>query len=63
MHDPVMTPSGHSFDRVAIVKHAEQSNADPITRVPMCVESLRPNYALRAACEDFLSKNGWAVDW
>ncbi|KAL1969961.1 hypothetical protein VTN77DRAFT_7471 [Rasamsonia byssochlamydoides] len=63
MHDPVVTLSGHSFDRVNIVKHIERSGVDPMTRVPMSVNDLRPNYALKEACEDFLNKNGWAVDW
>ncbi|KAJ9302150.1 hypothetical protein DTO271G3_1016 [Paecilomyces variotii] len=63
MHDPVVTPSGHSFDRIGIEKHVEQAGVDPITRVPMTVKDLRPNYALKAVCEDFLNKNGWAVDW
>lgn len=63
MHDPVITPSGTSFDRVGIVKYVEQSGTDPLTRVGMSVKDLRPNYALKAACEEFLDKNGWAVDW
>ncbi|KAF3482940.1 U-box domain-containing protein [Arthroderma uncinatum] len=63
MHDPVVTPSGHSFERTSILKHIQQSESDPITRVPMTASDLRPNYALKAACEDFLEKNGWAVDW
>lgn len=63
MHDPVITPSGTSFDRVGITKYVEQAHVDPITRVPMSVNDLRPNYALKAACEEFLDKNGWAVDW
>ena len=63
MHDPVITPSGHSFERVGILKHLQQSDFDPISRVPMTAADLRPNYALKAACEDFLDKNGWAVDW
>ncbi|KAL5685700.1 hypothetical protein EMGR_003805 [Emarellia grisea] len=63
MHDPVITPSGTSFDRIGIIKYVEQSGVDPITRVPMTVNDLRPNYALKAACEEFLNKNGWAVDW
>ncbi|BCR88057.1 putative U-box domain protein [Aspergillus chevalieri] len=63
MHDPVITPSGTSFDRVGIVKYVEQSGTDPLTRVNMSVKDLRPNYALKAACEEFLDKNGWAVDW
>ncbi|KAM5465537.1 putative RING-type E3 ubiquitin transferase [Microsporum audouinii] len=63
MHDPVVTPSGHSFERTSILKHIQQSEVDPITRVPMTASDLRPNYALKAVCEDFLEKNGWAVDW
>ncbi|KAL1960180.1 hypothetical protein VTO42DRAFT_8723 [Malbranchea cinnamomea] len=63
MHDPVITPSGHSFDRVGILKHLQHSQFDPISRVPMTANDLRPNLALKAACEDFLDKNGWAVDW
>ncbi|KAL4807087.1 hypothetical protein BDV18DRAFT_136853 [Aspergillus unguis] len=63
MHDPVTVPSGTSFDRVGILKYVEQSGVDPITRAPMTPNDLRPNYALKAACEDFLTKNGWAVDW
>ncbi|OQD75526.1 hypothetical protein PENDEC_c007G01672 [Penicillium decumbens] len=63
MHDPVVTPAGNSFDRIGIVKYVEKSGVDPLTRVPMTVNDLRPNYALKAACEEFLDKNGWAVDW
>ncbi|PGG99743.1 hypothetical protein AJ79_08432 [Helicocarpus griseus UAMH5409] len=63
MHDPVTTPSGHSFERTNIIKHINHSPVDPITRVPMTTDDLRPNYALKAACEEFLTNNGWAVDW
>lgn len=63
MHDPVITPSGTSFDRIGIVKYVEKAGVDPITRVPMTVKDLRPNYALKAACAEFLENNGWAVDW
>ncbi|CEL01412.1 Putative U-box domain protein [Aspergillus calidoustus] len=63
MHDPVIIPSGTSFDRIGITKYVEQSGVDPITRTPMTVNDLRPNYALKAVCEEFLTKNGWAVDW
>ncbi|OJJ46735.1 hypothetical protein ASPZODRAFT_97204 [Penicilliopsis zonata CBS 506.65] len=63
MHDPVITPSGSSFDRIGIMKYVEQAGVDPITRTTMTVNDLRSNYALKAACEEFLTKNGWAVDW
>ncbi|KAL4871816.1 hypothetical protein BDV12DRAFT_163163 [Aspergillus spectabilis] len=63
MHDPVITPSGSTFDRIGLLKYVKQAKVDPITRAPMTVDDIRPNYALKAACEDFLTKNGWAVDW
>ncbi|KAL4880434.1 hypothetical protein BJY04DRAFT_77909 [Aspergillus karnatakaensis] len=63
MHDPVITPSGSTFDRIGLLKYIKQAQVDPITRAPMTVNDLRPNYALKAACEEFLTKNGWAVDW
>lgn len=63
MHDPVVTPSGSSFERVGIVRYVEQAGVDPLTRVKMTVGDLRSNYALKAACEEFLERNGWAVDW
>ncbi|KAJ5363703.1 uncharacterized protein N7496_009416 [Penicillium cataractarum] len=63
MHDPVMTPSGTSFNRGGIEKYVAKAGIDPITREPMTIKDLRPNYALKAACEEFLTKNGWAVDW
>ncbi|KAF3397343.1 hypothetical protein DPV78_007500 [Talaromyces pinophilus] len=63
MHDPVVTISGHSYDRLGITKYLEQARVDPVTRAPMTVKDLRPNYSLKAACEEFLDKNGWAVDY
>ncbi|CAG8138121.1 unnamed protein product [Penicillium salamii] len=63
MHDPVITPSGSSFDRIPITKYVEKAGVDPLTRAPMTVKDLRNNYALKAACEEFLTHNGWAVDW
>ncbi|KAJ5456232.1 hypothetical protein N7530_011506 [Penicillium desertorum] len=63
MHDPVITPSGVSFDRLGITKYVEKAGVDPLTRAPLSVHDLRNNYALKSACEEFLAKNGWAVDW
>ncbi|KAI5302153.1 hypothetical protein KEM56_000978 [Ascosphaera pollenicola] len=62
MHDPVITKSGHSFERAVITRHLQKHPHDPITREQMTVSDLRPNYALKTACEEFLGKNGWAVD-
>ncbi|KAE9363240.1 U-box-domain-containing protein [Stipitochalara longipes BDJ] len=63
MLDPVVTKTGQSYDRSSIMEHLKRSPTDPLTREPLRVEDLRPNLALKAACEEFLEENGWAVDW
>lgn len=63
MHDPVVTKNGISYDRSTLVEHLKRSDRDPLTGDPLTMDDLRPNRALKAACEDFLEKNGWAVDW
>lgn len=63
MHDPVMTKTGQSYDRSTMLEHLRRSETDPLTREYLRFEDLRPNLALRQACEEFLENNGWAVDW
>ncbi|KAI9892237.1 MAG: hypothetical protein M1814_001696 [Vezdaea aestivalis] len=63
MHDPVITKSGHSYERSNILEHITTSATDPLTREPLYKTDLRPNLALKQACEEFLEKNGWAVDY
>lgn len=45
------------------MEHLKRSPTDPLTREPLRADELRPNLALKAACEEFLENNGWAVDW
>ncbi|CAK7206624.1 hypothetical protein SEUCBS139899_009424 [Sporothrix eucalyptigena] len=61
--DPVVTKTGKSYERAAILEHLRRQHTDPLTREPLMPDDLRPNLALRAACDEFLDKNGWAVDW
>lgn len=63
MIDPVMTKTGKSYERATLVDHIRRKGVDPMTREPLTLEELRPNLALRLACEEFLEKNGWAADW
>lgn len=63
MHDPVVTKTGNSYDRSTVMEHLRRSATDPLTREPLRMEDLRPNLALKQACEAFLDENGWAVDW
>ncbi|KPI44132.1 E3 ubiquitin-protein ligase CHIP [Cyphellophora attinorum] len=63
MHDPVVTPSGASYERVGLLKHLKATGLDPLTREPLTESQLYPNVALRNACATFLEENGWAVDY
>jgi len=57
------TRTGQSYDRSSIMEHLKRSSTDPLTREPLSVADLRPNLALKEACDEFLRDNGWAVDW
>ncbi|ATY67336.1 U-box domain containing [Cordyceps militaris] len=63
MVDPVMTKTGKSYERASIMEHLRRYPYDPLTREPLVASELRPNIALRQACEAFLDENGWAADW
>ncbi|KAI1339516.1 U-box domain-containing protein [Xylariaceae sp. FL0016] len=63
MVDPVMTKTGKSYERASILEHLNRHPSDPLTREPLQKEELRPNLALRQACEEFIEANGWAVDY
>ncbi|KAL7924485.1 hypothetical protein ACQKWADRAFT_286826 [Trichoderma austrokoningii] len=63
MVDPVVTKTGKSYERATIMEHLRRHPSDPLTREPLSIDDLRPNLALRQACEEFLEENGWAVDW
>lgn len=66
MVDPVVTKTGKSYERASIMEHLRRNpekSTDPMTREPLRPSDLRPNLALKQACEEFLNENGWAVDW
>ena len=63
MVDPVTTPNGISYERATILEHLKRSARDPLTGEAMGTGDLRANLGLRAASEEFLEKEGWAVDW
>ncbi|KAI6778467.1 STIP1y and U box-containing protein-like protein [Emericellopsis cladophorae] len=63
MLDPVITPSGRSYERESITKFIEKAGTDPTTREPLAKSDLKPNRVLKEACSWFLDENGWAYDW
>jgi Mg-chelatase subunit ChlD len=60
MVDPVVGTDGHTYERTAITEWLLQSglNQSPMTREPMTVDQLRPNYALRTSIEKWHQDNG-----
>jgi hypothetical protein len=53
MNDPVIGSDGRSYERAAITQWLHSNPHSPITRQPMTVSSLKPNYALKTAIERF----------
>lgn len=60
-HDPVITPSGHTYERAVILDHLQKvGEFDPITREPLDPSQLVSNLAIREAVHEYLDKHGWA---
>ncbi|GLT64839.1 hypothetical protein SLA2020_373060 [Shorea laevis] len=61
LRDPVITPSGVTYERAVILEHLEKvGRFDPITRDPLLPSQLVPNLAIKEAVQAFLDRNGWA---
>lgn len=62
--DPVITRTGHSYERSTLLEHLKNNPTDPLTREPLTAKELRPNVALRQVLEEFWKTAGtWAIDW
>jgi hypothetical protein len=53
MHDPVMTPYGHTFEREAILAHLANSQTCPLTQEPLSESNLTANRAVQQAADEF----------
>lgn len=59
--DPVMTPSGLSYERSALMEHLRKvGEFDPITRKALKANQVMPNIALRNATLQYLQEHPWA---
>lgn len=52
MRHPVLTKSGHTYERDAIEKYVAAQGKSPQTRVRLSVSDLKPNYSLKAAISE-----------
>ena len=57
MKDPVVGNDGHTYEKEHIVKWLEVNKKSPMTREPMSLCDLKPNYALRSMIDSYLLKN------
>ena len=53
MKDPVMTPSGHCFDRRSIEDWLGRKNYCPITREELSIQDLKPCHTLKKAIREY----------
>ncbi|KAG7174385.1 STIP1y and U box-containing protein 1-like [Homarus americanus] len=64
LREPVVTPSGITYDRRDIEEHLQRvGHFDPITRTDLTVDQLMPNLAMKEVVDSFLTENEWALDY
>jgi hypothetical protein len=52
MHDPVIDPDGHTYERVAIENWIQVNGKSPATRTPLTVDALYENRAIATLLEE-----------
>lgn len=64
LKEPVITPSGITYDRKDIEEHLQRvGHFDPVTRTKLTQDMLIPNYSMKEVVDHFLSENEWAHDY
>lgn len=64
MRDPVITPSGITYDRKDIEEHLQRvGHFDPVTRMDLTQDMLVPNLAMKEVIDTFVEENPWAEDY
>jgi STIP1 family protein 1 len=61
LKDPVITPSGITYEKSARLEHLQKvGEFDPVTRELLRSDQIIPNFAIKAAASAYLKDNGWA---
>jgi STIP1 homology and U-box containing protein 1 len=64
LQDPVITPSGITYERKDIEEHLQRvGRFDPVTRTPLSIEQLIPNFSMKEVVDTFMTENEWALDY
>lgn len=62
--EPVITPSGITYERKDIEEHLQRvGHFDPVTRVKLTQDQLIPNFSMKEVVDAFLAENEWAHDY
>lgn len=62
--EPVITPSGITYERKDIEEHLQRvGHFDPVTRVKLTQDQLIPNFSMKEVVDAFLTENEWAHDY
>ncbi|XP_014483313.1 PREDICTED: E3 ubiquitin-protein ligase CHIP [Dinoponera quadriceps] len=62
LQEPVITPSGITYERKDIEEHLQRiGQFDPVTRVHLTQDQLIPNLAMKEVVDTFLQENEWAL--
>lgn len=62
MQEPVITPSGITYDRQDIEEHLKRvGHFDPITRQPLRTNQLVPNLAMKEVVDAYVNENEWSL--
>ncbi|BFZ17495.1 hypothetical protein BsWGS_20534 [Bradybaena similaris] len=64
MREPVITPSGITYDKKDIIEHLQRvGHFDPVTRTDLTQEQLIPNFTLKEVIDSYLEENPWAEEY
>ncbi|XP_044731567.1 E3 ubiquitin-protein ligase CHIP [Chrysoperla carnea] len=64
LQDPVITPSGITYERKDIEEHLQRvGHFDPVTRVKLTQDQLIPNFAMKEVVDAFIQENEWSLDY
>lgn len=64
LQEPVITPSGITYERKDIEEHLQRvGHFDPVTRVKLTQDQLIPNLAMKEVVDTFIQENEWALDY
>ncbi|XP_067622245.1 E3 ubiquitin-protein ligase CHIP isoform X2 [Eurosta solidaginis] len=62
--DPVITPSGITYERKDIEEHLQRvGHFDPVTRVKLTQDQLIPNFSMKEVVDSYIAENEWALDF